>query len=90
MEAEWWEKVRFDKIGSLIASRLKVNTEQRENLRSLFKKYTDRLSYHDFFNFLEQGLKINLEGWEKDALEERLDRLGMAFIEFNELNEFCM
>ena len=29
-----------------------------------------------------------MENWEKDALELRLDRLGMAFIEFNELNEF--
>jgi len=27
--------------------------------------------------------------WEEDALELRLDRLGMAFIEFNEFNELC-
>lgn len=33
---------------------------------------------------------IKLENWEEDALESRLDRLGMAFIEFNEFNEFCM
>jgi len=31
-----------------------------------------------------------MEEWEKDALEGRLDRLGFAFIEFNELNEFTM
>lgn len=35
-------------------------------------------------------LKIKLQNWEEDALEGRLDRLGMAFIEFNEFNEFCM
>jgi hypothetical protein len=33
---------------------------------------------------------IELANWEEDALESRLDRLGMAFIEFNEWNEFCM
>ena len=33
---------------------------------------------------------IKLANWEEDALESRLDRLGMAFIEFNEFNEFCM
>ena len=33
---------------------------------------------------------IKLANWEEDALESRLDRLGMAFIEFNEWNEFCM
>ena len=31
-----------------------------------------------------------MANWEEDALESRLDRLGMAFIEFNEWNEFCM
>jgi len=35
-------------------------------------------------------LKIKLEVWEEDALEGRLDRLGFAFIEFNEFNEFTM
>ena len=35
-------------------------------------------------------MKIELDNWEEDALEGRLDRLGMAFIEFNEFNEFCM
>ena len=33
---------------------------------------------------------IKLANWEEDALESRLDRLGMAFIEFNEWNEFSM
>lgn len=35
-------------------------------------------------------MSIQLNIWEADALETRLDRLGMAFIEFNEFNEFCM
>jgi hypothetical protein len=29
-----------------------------------------------------------MENWEKNTLEERLDQFGMAFIEFNEFNEF--
>lgn len=35
-------------------------------------------------------MEIKLENWEEDALEGRLDRLGMAFIEFSEFNEFSM
>lgn len=35
-------------------------------------------------------MEIKLENWEEDALESRLDRLGMAFIEFSEFNEFSM
>jgi hypothetical protein len=31
-------------------------------------------------------MEIKLESWEEDALEGRLDRLGMAFIEFNEFS----
>ena len=30
---------------------------------------------------------MKLKNWEEDGLEGRLDRLGMAFIEFNEFNE---
>ena len=40
--------------------------------------------------FVEDQLGLNLEDWEEDSLECRLDRLGMAFIEFNEFNEFCL
>lgn len=40
------------------------------------------------FQFVEKNLGLRLESWEADALESRLDRLGFAFIEFNEFNEF--
>ena len=33
---------------------------------------------------------IELKNWEEDALESRLDRLGLAYIVFNEFNEFGM
>ena len=35
-------------------------------------------------------MQINLQNWEEDALEGRLDRLGLAFVEFNEFNEFSL
>jgi hypothetical protein len=47
------------------------------------------LSYYDLFKFINKNLGILLENWEEDAIEGRLDKLGMAFIEFNEFNEFC-
>ena len=59
-------------------------------LRQLFKADKEKLSYFSFFNFIKNDLDIRLESWEEDALEMRLDRLGMAFIEFNEFNEFCL
>jgi len=55
----------------------------------MFKKSNDQCSYYDFFTFLHKKLDIKLEKWEEDSLETRLDRLGFAFIEFNEFNEFC-
>jgi len=35
-------------------------------------------------------MKIKLENWEEDDLELRLDRLGSAYILFNEFNEFSI
>ena len=42
------------------------------------------------FQFLDKKLMIKLEDREEDSLENRLDKLGMAFIEFNEFNEFSL
>ena len=42
------------------------------------------------FTFFEFKVKAGLENWEEDSLEQRLDKLGLGFIEFNEFNEFCM
>lgn len=59
-----------------------------KEFRALFKADKEKLSYYNFFQFVQHKLEIELQDWEEDALEMRLDRLGMAFIEFNELNEF--
>ena len=55
----------------------------------MFYNNKDKLSYYDFFNFIDQKLKIKMKCFEKDAIESRLDKLSMAFIEFNEMNEFA-
>ena len=57
-------------------------------MRALFKSQNDKLSYYDLFLFIEEKLGLELENWEEDAIESRLDRLGFAFIEFNEFHEF--
>ena len=59
-------------------------------LRQIFREHDGKCCYFDFFDFVENKLNIKLAVWEEDALEERLDRLGMAYICFNEFNEFCM
>ena len=95
MEHKWWNQVRYLKIGKLIASRLSVNKDLKTSLRKMFKEHNDQLSYHDLFQFFETsqkqgGLELNLAPWEESMMEDRLDQLGMAFIEFNEFNEFCL
>jgi CRISPR/Cas system-associated endoribonuclease Cas2 len=87
---KWWEKVRFSHFGGELAAILNKNKKLKDELRKLFKDQNDKLSYYDLFQFIENKLKIQLEDWEEDALEGRLDRLGFAFIEWNEFNEFSM
>lgn len=60
----------------------------KKELREIFASQNDKVSYWNLFQFIEHKLQIKMESWEEDALEGRLDRLGFAFIEFNEFNEF--
>lgn len=86
----WWERLRFRKFGLELANRFKQRPALMTELRTLFRTQNDKICYYDFFQFLLNKVSIQLNIWEADALETRLDRLGMAFIEFNEFNEFCM
>lgn len=86
----WWQKLRFRKFGTEMASKFKAKPALMTQLRQQFRAHQDKNCYCDFFQFIDKELKIKLANWEEDALESRLDRLGMAFIEFNEFNEFCM
>jgi hypothetical protein len=56
----------------------------------MFKECQDKLSYYNFFSFLSKNLEMDLDEWELDSLEFRLDKLGTAYIEFNEFNEFSV
>lgn len=85
----WWQRLRFRRFGVEMASKFKAKPALMTSLRQQFRDHEDRNCYYDFFMFIEKDLKIKLANWEEDALESRLDRLGMAFIEFNEFNEFC-
>ena len=66
----------------------KANKRHFNRMHELFKEHEMKLSYFDFFTYIEKDLKITLEEWEKNSLEQFLDSQGMAFIEFNEFNEF--
>ena len=86
----WWQHKRFKRVGLQMQLKFKNQPQLLTSLRALFRSQDDKLSYFDLFSFLEHTLQIKLQNWEEDALEGRLDRLGMAFIEFNEFNEFAM
>ena len=84
----WWDTQRFSHFGERSIQAFKETPALYKKLRTMFKDQNDKLSYFDFFNFIEHDLKLQLENWEEEALQQRLDAMGMAFIEFNELNEF--
>lgn len=85
---KWWMKLRYHHFGNEMAEKMKAQPNLMGEMRALFKSQNEKLSYYDMFQFINKKLEIQLENWEEDALEGRLDRLGMAFIEFNEMNEF--
>ena len=87
---EWWQRLRFRKFGLELANKFKQRPALMTELRNLFRTHNDKASYYDFFQFIQHKVSIELNVWEEDALEFRLDRLLMAYIEFNEFNEFCM
>lgn len=87
---KWWSHLRFNHFGSELKRVMDGAPGLLKEMRTLFSAQNDKLSYFDFFQFVSKRLQISLEDWEEDALELRLDRLGMAFIEFNEFNEFSL
>lgn len=88
LNQKWWDTLRYSRFGKAMKDSFKLSPHLKSELRELFKRQNDKISYWNLFQFIEHQLKIGLDSWEEDALEGRLDRLGMAFIEFNEFNEF--
>ena len=68
---------------------LKAKPEEKNRIRERFRLHKQKMSYNDFFEFCVANLGLKLRNWEKDILEEKLDRLGFAFIDFPEYAEFC-
>jgi len=89
IDSKWWEHLRFLNIGNRFKQGFEDNQGIMKDLRRMFSSQNDKLSYYDLFHFIDKSLNFDIEPWEASALEHRLDRLGMAFIEFNEFNEFC-
>ena len=73
-----------------MAAKFKEDQNLKTEFREMFKSQNDKCSYYDLFQFISNQLAITLADWEENALEGRLDRLGFAFIEWNEFNEFSM
>ena len=89
LHPNWWNVHRYSSIGSHLKNNLFSSQEKIKVLRSKFKETGDRMSYYTFFYYLEYELNIKLSLQEQNELESRLDRFGMAYIEFNNFNEFC-
>ena len=89
LDNKWWGNVRYATFAENLKLAFSSDPDSQKDMRRLFTSQNDKLSYYDLFNFINKRLEISLDNWEADALETRLDRLGMAFIEFNEFNEFC-
>ena len=90
MSQQWWERMRYRRFGDECAKQLNANPQLKAEIREIFKSHQDKLCYYDFSQFTQKKLKLQLKNWEEEDLESRLDQLGMAFIEFNEFNEFML
>jgi hypothetical protein len=84
----WWSHARFSRVGNAIAEVFASNPVVQQKIVANFKSHKNKLSYYDFFNHLEFDLKVRLKDWESDALESRLDRLGLAYVDYWEFVEF--
>ena len=94
MTYQWWQKERFRTLGTFLFEKFKENAKLKQSLKDVFKSHGDKISYYDFFSFLEKDMGFGKDGykpqdWEKDAIEMRLDRMGLAYIDFNEFRKFC-
>jgi len=86
---EWFEHLRFSKFGHALEETLTANPQLIEKIVGHFKEHKDKLSYYDFFKHVREDMKLELKGWEVDALESKLDKMGDAYIDLHEFAEFC-
>ena len=72
-DMEWWENQRFKNVGEMLLNEFNADKRKYTEMKKLFDEHNDRLSYYDFFHYLEHKLKLNLADWEEDALQGFLD-----------------
>jgi hypothetical protein len=72
-DMEWWENQRFKNVGELLLNEFNMDKMKFTNFKKIFDDHEDRLSYFDFFHYMESVLKLNLADWEEDALQGFLD-----------------
>lgn len=71
--SKWWIKLRFLSIGTSLKDKLNFEPAKKDKLRKLFKNQNDKISYYDFFSFMEGDLGLKIENWQEDQIENRLD-----------------
>ena len=89
-DLDWWEKHRFTFFGEQLRDAFNQNKKSFDGMKKVFDEHQNRLSYFDFFTYLK-GIGVVVEkDWEVEAITQRLDAQGLAYIEFNEFNEFLI
>jgi len=86
---QWWNYVRFSWLGDALNQVFASKPELKEAIREDFRNHKDKLSYFSFFNWIEGAFGIQLKAWQCDAIESRLDRMCLAYIDYWEFVEFC-
>jgi hypothetical protein len=85
---QWWDYTRYERIGNSIREKFEAQPEIKQKIIDCFKSQNNKITYYDFFNHIEFDLQLKLKDWENDSIEGRLDRLGLAYIDYWEFVEF--
>jgi hypothetical protein len=86
----WWNHHRFAFLGEQLKIAYDKTPKIMEDVRENFRNHKDKLSYFEFFNHLEFDCKLKFKNWQLDSIESRLDKLGLAYIDWQEYLEFCI
>jgi hypothetical protein len=54
----WWEHNRYSRFADAMAQKFAQQPELMQNLRHMFAVQKDKLSYFDFFQFVQHTLEI--------------------------------
>jgi hypothetical protein len=82
-----WENVKFMNICNV---QLKKKLENQNNKKKFIQAFRDqgddRMTYFDFDDLITKDMGITeVKEWEREEFYSSVDRLGLAFIELNDL-----